>query len=122
MAFLRSAMVAAGVPEALVYTKFASNDHLLVTPRQSSMIAEKLVAWLGGQNLTLDLAEADPGSRLAMERLMLLQKALGNRKEAARLMTRRRATNLPCRVDRKARKAIREFAAFCAGSGGFYVD
>jgi hypothetical protein len=40
---------------------------------------------------------------------------------AARLARRRRAKRLPLRVDRKARKAIREFAASCAGSGGFYV-
>jgi hypothetical protein len=35
-------MAAAGVPEALVYRKFVSNDGLLVTPLQSRMIA---VCW-----------------------------------------------------------------------------
>jgi hypothetical protein len=30
----------------------------------------------------------------------------------------RRAKSVPFHVDRKARKAVRQFAAFCAGSGG----
>ena len=40
MIVLRAAMVAAGVPEALVYKKFISNDTCLVTPIQSRTIMD----------------------------------------------------------------------------------
>jgi hypothetical protein len=122
MTFLRSAMLAAGVPQALVYRKFVSNDHLLVTALESKMIAEKLSVWLRGRSLTLDLAESDPRSRVAAKALLFVQKAVGNEDEAARLARKRRAESLPFRMDRKARIAIRAFAGFCGGSGGFYVD
>lgn len=122
MAFLRSAMVAADVRQELVYRKFVSNDDLLVTGLESKMIADKLTSWLRGRNLTLDLAETDPRSRVAVDGLMFVQKAVGNKDEADRLARKRRAKSLPYQMDRKARKAIREFVAFCAGSGGFYVD
>jgi hypothetical protein len=42
MAFLRSAMMASGLREELVYRKFVSNDDLLVTALEPKMIAEKL--------------------------------------------------------------------------------
>jgi hypothetical protein len=121
MTFLRSAMVAAGVPEALVYKKFVSNDNLLVTPLQSRTIAEQLTTWLRGRNLTLDLAETNERARASADALFFVLRAVGNQKETTRLARRRRAKSLPLRVDRKGRKAIREFAAFCAGSGGFHV-
>jgi hypothetical protein len=120
MAFLRSAMRAAGVKEALVYKKFVSNDNLLVTSLQAKMVGEKLTTWLRGHNLTLDLAETNDRAYATLDGLQSVLNALNN-KEAARLSRRRRANSLPLRVDRKARSAIRNFAAFCAGSGGFYV-
>jgi hypothetical protein len=121
MALMRSAMRAADVPEALVCRKFVSNDNLLVTSLQARMLARKLTTWLRGRNLTLDLAETDERAHGSLDALLLVQKAVGNKREAARLRQRRRPESLPLRVDRQARKAIREFAGFCAGSGGFYV-
>lgn len=118
MTVLRSAMVAAGVQEALVYKKFVANDNWLVTPMQSRMIAERLTAWLRGRSLTLDLAEGEGRARASTDGLRLVLRAVGNQQEGARLA---RKLRLPFRVDREARKAIREFAAFCADSGGFYV-
>jgi hypothetical protein len=122
MTFLRSAMVAAGVQDALVYKKFVSNDNWLVTPRQSKMIAERLATWLRGRNLTLDLAEANEGARASTDGLRFVLRAVGNKKEEARLARNRRAKSLPLRVGRRARKVIRKFAAFCAESGGFHVS
>ena len=122
MAFLRSAMTAAGVPGELVFRKFVSNDHLLVTPRESAAIAERLTAWLRGRNLTLDIAEPDPRANVTLEALAALQRSVGNRQEAARLARRLRAKSLPIRLDHEARATVRAFAAFCAGSGGFHVD
>jgi hypothetical protein len=122
MTFLRSAMLAAGVPEALVYKKFVSNDDWLVTPLQSTMIAEKLTTWLRGRHVTLDLAENNSRAHVSTDALSFVQRAIGHEKDAARFARRRRAKNLPIRLDRKARRALREFAAFCGGSGGFWVD
>jgi hypothetical protein len=122
MTFLRSAMVAAGVPEALVYKKFTSNDNLLVTPTQSRMIAQSLTRWLRRRNLTLDLAETNQWTRASTDSLLFVLQAVGNHKDRARLARSRRAKSLPLRMDRRARKTLREFAAFCAGSGGFYVS
>jgi hypothetical protein len=122
MGFLRCAMVAAGVPETLVYKKFVSNDDWLVTPRQSEMIAEKLTAWLQGRSLVLELAETQRHAHLTLENLHLLHGALGKQNEADRIARNLHAKSRIVRVDRAARQSIREFAAFCAGSGGFYVD
>ena len=122
MAFLRSAMLAAGVPEALVYTKFVSNDKLLVNTLQAKMIAQKLTTWLEGRNLTIELAETDSRAQSSLDALFSVHSAVGNKEAAARLERRRRSESLPLRVDRKARRAIRNFAAFCAGSGGFFVN
>lgn len=121
MGFLRAAMLAAGVPEALVYRKFVANDNLFVTPLQATTIARKLGAWLKGRDLVLDLAETHEHADVSMRALQSVQQAVGNRTEAARLDRRRRAKRLPVRVDPAARKAIRQFAAFCERSGGFYV-
>ena len=122
MGFLRSAMAAAGVPERLIYKKFVSNDDYLVTARESAMIAEKLTTWLRGRNLMLDLAETNPKAHVATDGLLFVQRAVGNQKEAAAIARRRRAKSLPIRLDRRSRSALRGFAAFCAGGGGFYVD
>ena len=122
MIFLRSAMVAAGVKESIVYKKFISNDGYLVTPLQSRTIAERLATWLRGRNLVLDLAEKNERALVSTEGLFEILKALNSQSKRARaLALLRRAKSLPFHVDRKARKAIRQFAAFCAGSGGFYV-
>jgi hypothetical protein len=122
MVVLRSAMVAAGVEEGLVYKKFIANDHWLVSARESRIIAERLTTWLQGRNLVLNLAETNERAHVATDALSLVLQTVGKHKEQARLARHRRATSLPFRVDRTARKAIREFAAFCAGSGGFYVS
>ena len=122
MTVLRSAMLAAGVQEALVYKKFVSNDNWLVTARQSKMIAERLTTWLQGRSKTLDLVEANESARASTDGLRLVFLAVGNQKEGARLARKVSAKRLPFRVDREARKAIRQFAAFCADSGGFHVS
>ena len=122
MILLRCAMVAAGVPEALVYKKFTSNDNLLVTPLQSQMIAQKLMTWLRRRNLKLDLVEADPRAHSSIDALFFVVKTVGKRKEQARLARRRQAQTMHFRIDRAARETLREFAAFCATSGGFYVS
>ena len=122
MSLLRCAMVAAGVPEALVYRKFVSNDDRLVTRRESQMIAEKLTSWLHGRNLVLELAERNERARVSVENLQYVQQAVGSRQEASRIARRLRADTLTLRVDRKARRSIRDFAVFCDRSGGFYVS
>ena len=121
MAFLRSAMVAADVPETLVYRKFISNDNLFVTQAQSRMIADKLTTWLRRRNLILDLAETNRWAPASARSLAFVLQAVGDRKNKARLARSLGAKSLPLRVDRKARKTLREFAGFCAGSGGFHV-
>lgn len=121
MPFLRSAMVAAGVPEALVYKKFTGNDNLLVTARQSEMIARRLLVWLRGRDLVVDVVESHDSARASLDALLRVQRALGMRKEAARLAKRRATKSPPVRLDRESRAELREFVRFCAGSGGFYV-
>ena len=122
MIFLRSAMVAAGVPDTLVYKKFISNDNLFVTPMQSRMIANRLTKWLRRRNLKLDLAETNRQARASTASLFLVLQAVGNTRDKSRLARIGRAKSLPFRMDRRARKTLREFATFCAGSGGFYVS
>jgi hypothetical protein len=121
MIVLRAAMVAAGVPEALVYKKFISNDSWLVSPIQSRTIAKKLTTWLRGDHLELDLVETNANAHWSLDALSAVVRAVGSTREKAELAQLRRAKSLPCRVDPDTRKAIREFAAFCAGSGGFHV-
>jgi hypothetical protein len=122
MIFLRCAMVAAGVSPALVYKKFISNDGFLVTPLQSRTIAKRLTTWLKGRNLVLDLAERTESALLSTEGLFEVLNTMDSRSDRARrLALLRTAKSLPYRVDRRARKTLRQFAAFCAGSGGFRV-
>jgi hypothetical protein len=122
MRVLRCAMLAAGVPEVLVYKKFVSNDDWLVTARQSEMISEKVTAWLRGRNLTLQLVEQNPRGQAVLKHLGWLLAALGNKRERNRIENELAAKSLIRRVDRKTRKDIREFATFSRGSGGFWVD
>ena len=72
--------------------------------------------------LELDLAESDERARRSIDALIYVLKAVGNKNEATRLRRRHRAKRRPFRVDRRARKAIRDFATFCGESGGFYVS
>ncbi len=122
MVILRSAMRAAGVPEALVYKKFVSNDNFFVTPLQARMVAQKLTTWLQGRNLMLDLSETNERASASTDGLLEVLTAVGDKKRAAELARLRGATSLPLRVDRDTRRDIRDFASFCAGSGGFYVS
>jgi hypothetical protein len=122
MIFLRSAMLAAGVKEELIYKKFSANDGFLVTPLQSRTIAEKLNAWLKGRNLQLDVAEKNEGVKRVNDVTLRLFEELdkGTRKSTAAHL--RRAKSAPVRLDRNLRKFVREFALFCEGSGGFWVE
>jgi hypothetical protein len=122
MIFLRSAMLAAGVKEELIYKKFSANDGFLVTPLQSRTIAEKLNAWLKGRNLQLDVAEKNEGVKRVNDITLKLFEDLdkGTRKSTAGHL--RRAKSAPVRLDRKLRRFVREFALFCEGSGGFWVE
>lgn len=122
MGFLRVAMTAAGVDEALVYRKFVSNDNLLVTARESATIATRLTEWLRGRALIVDLVEADPRGHIALDALRITMSHVGLKRQAGRVARQQRLTSRPVRIDRAARRALRRFAAFCEGSGGFYVS
>lgn len=119
---LRSAMVAAGVSETLIYTKFLGNDGFLVTELQSRKIAEKLNTWLKGRNLLLDLAEKDERAKKANEAYLKVFLAVAgpDEKKLAKLFLS--SPSLPLKVDSRVRKMIRNFADFSRGSGGFTVD
>ena len=120
MVVLRSAMVAAGVPEALVYKKFISNDSWLVTPIQSKTIAKKLTDWLQADDLTLDLIETNSNAHWSLDALSVVVRAVGNKKDKSDLQARGAKRQLCC-VDSDTRKAILEFGEFCDRSGGFHV-
>jgi hypothetical protein len=122
MGLLRAAMRAAGVDENVIYRTFVSNDALFVTGRQAAAIAQALRAWLRGRNLVVDIAESDPRACLAEDALLEVLRATGATKEADQFARSRRVGARPVHVDRRVRKAIREFAEFCASSGGFHVD
>jgi hypothetical protein len=85
MIVLRSAMVAAAVPEALVYRKFISNDSLLVTRLQSRMIAKKLTTWLRADDLVLDLAESNTNAHSSLDALSTVVRAVGSKREKTEL-------------------------------------
>jgi hypothetical protein len=109
MTFLRAAMIEAGVPERLVYRKFVGNDGQLVTALQSKAIAERLTVWLQGRNLVIDLVERDGSARATNDAMFELMRELSTGSRAKKQWAaRRRAKSLPSKVDRKARKSIRE--------------
>jgi hypothetical protein len=120
MRLYRRAMVAAGVSEDLVYTKFLSNDGYFVTLRQSQTIADKLDSWLRGRNLTVDLCELHPRA-VELNRALagLLPMFEGRRKPRAHRLCD--AKPMPLRLDRRLRQIIRGFAGFCRRSGGFWI-
>ncbi len=122
MVFLRSAMLAAGVKESLVYKKFIRNDGWPVTDLQAKTIARELRNWIKGRNLILDLAEKSEAARRVNDTVFGLIESVSRdgQKIAARKI--RRARSLPVRLDRRMRAAIRRFADFCERSGGFWVD
>jgi len=121
MILVRSAMIAAGVNEKLVFKKFVSNDDFLVTPHQSALIGEKLKAWLKGRNLVLDLSERNERAKVGNQAYFDILLQLGNRqdKETARIFSKDKP--LPVKLDPAGRKVIRDFAEFCMHSGGFWV-
>ncbi len=122
MVFLRSAMLAAGVKESLVYKKFLGNDGWLVTDLQAKTIAVNLRNWMRGRNLVLDFAERNEKVRRVNDTVFGLIESVsgGGQKMAARKI--RRAKSLIVRIDRNMRVAIRRFVDFCERSGGFWVD
>jgi hypothetical protein len=119
--FLRSAMSAAGVKEDLIYKKFLANDGYLVTALQARTIAERLNTWLKGKKLQIDLAEKNKWAKrvndATLEVFEMLDKGV-HKSTAAHL---RRARSVPVTLDRKLRKFVREYAAFCERSGGFWI-
>ncbi len=122
MIFFRSAMLAAGVPENLVYQKFLGNDGCLVTDQQSRTIAEKLRTWLKRRNLVVDFSEENERARRVNEAVLQVFQSLGDSKQKWAARKIRRTRSLPLRVDRNMRMLIKQFADFCGRSGGFWVD
>ena len=122
MILLRSAMLAAGVEEGLIYKKFLANDGFLVTPLQARTIAERLKAWLRGRKLRLDLAEENKDAKRANDAILRVFEVVGERKQKSVATHFRREKSIPVTLDRRQRKAVRDFAGFCERSGGFWVD
>ena len=122
MTLLRTAMVAAGVKETLVYKKFAGNDGHLVTPLQSKQIAERLRTWLKGRNLILELAEHNEAAKAGNRAYFEFFEQLGNAEEKSTARYFSKSKSIPLKLDSGARRGIREFADFCARSGGFWVE
>lgn len=122
MIFLRSAMLAAGVKEELIYKKFLANDGYLVTPLQARTIAEQLNAWLKGRKLRIDLAEENERAKQANDATLWVLEALNIREQKYAAAHLRSAKSAPVTLDRTLRKVVRNFAAFCERSGGFWVD
>ena len=121
MTLLRASMVMAGVKGTLVYKKFVSNDGLLVTPLQSKRIAESLETWLTGRNLIVDLAEHNEAAKAGNSGYLEVITLLGNAKEKSMARYFSKSKSIPFKLDSGARRMIREFADFCARSGGFRV-
>jgi hypothetical protein len=122
MILLRSAMLAAGVNEKLIYKKFIANDGFLVTPIQAKTIAQKLNAWLKGRKLVIDVAEQNENVRRINNVTLKLVGAFGTRGQKSAAAHLRREKSIPITLDREMRKTIRNFARFCERSGGFWVD
>ena len=122
MILLRSAMLAAGVKEGLIYKKFLANDGFLVTPLQARTIAERLKAWLRGRKLRLDLAEENKDAKRANDAILRVFEVVGERKQKSVATHFRRNKSIPVTLDRRQRKAVRDFAGFCERSGGCWVD
>jgi hypothetical protein len=122
MILLRSAMLAAGVKEELIYRKFSANDGFLVTALQAKTIAEKLTVWLKGRKLMLDMVEKNENVKRVNEVTLKFFEGLdkGARKSMAKRLRREKST--PLLLNRKLRSFVREFAEFCRGSGGFWVE
>jgi hypothetical protein len=122
MILLRTAMVAAGVKEDLVYRKFVGNDGLAITVLQSKHIAECLTTWLKRRAITVDLCEQNGAARSANEAYFQVFMALGNREARNRAKRFPKSKPLLFKIDSLARKQIREFAEFCRRSGGYWID
>ena len=122
MTLLRTAMVMAGVKETLVYKKFAGNDGHLVTPLQSKQIAERLRTWLKGRNLIIDLAERNEAAKAGNSGYLDIITLLGDAEEKSVARRFSKSKSIPFKLDSGARREIREFADFCARSGGFWVE
>ncbi|MGA2260033.1 MAG: hypothetical protein ABSH28_01210 [Acidobacteriota bacterium] len=121
MIFLRSAMLAAGVKEELIYKKFLANDGYVVTPLQARTIAEQLNAWLNGRKLQVDLAEENEKAKRVNDAVLGLFQTLNTGKQKSMAAHLRRAKSVPIPLSRKLRKVVREFARFCEQSDGFWI-
>jgi hypothetical protein len=121
MILLRSAMLAAGVQEGLIYKKFLANDGFLVTPLQARTIAERLKAWLKGRRLRINLAEENKEAKRVNDAILRVFEAVGARKQKRVATHFRSEKSIPLTLDRRQRKVIRDFAGFCERSGGFWV-
>ncbi len=122
MILLRSAMQAAGVKEKLIYKKFVANDGFLVTALEARTIAGLLNNWLKGRKLHVDLAEKNAKARRVNDvtlKLIATSDVAGDRSAASHL---HRAKSAPLTLERKSRRFVRAFAAFCERSGGFWVE
>ena len=122
MILLRSAMLAAGVKEELIYKKFLANDGFLVTPLQARTIAERLKAWLKGRRLRINLAEENKEAKRANDAVLRVFEVVGERGQKRVATHFRREKSIPVTLHRRQRKAVRDFAGFCEHSGGFWVD
>jgi hypothetical protein len=121
MIFLRSAMLAAGVKEELIYKKFLANDGFLVTPLQTRTIAERLNAWLKGRGLRVDLAEKNKAAKRVNDAVLRVFEAVDAPRQGAMAARFRREKSIPVTLDRRLRKLVRDFAGFCERSGGFWI-
>ncbi len=114
-------MSAAGVKEELIYKKFLANDGYLVTPLQARTIAERLNAWLKGKKLHIDLVERNQKARQVTGATLRMFEILDKGIQKSMAAHLRRARTVPVTLDRKLRKFVREYAAFCERSGGFWI-
>lgn len=121
MILLRGAMIAAGVDPKLVYQKFVANDGFRVTASESRLIASSLLNWLTRSRLAVDLSERNPRAKAANKGYLQILAALGDRADKKIARHFASAKSIPVNLDKGMRKAIREFADFCNGSGGFTV-
>ncbi len=122
MILLRSAMQAAGVKEKLIYKKFIANDGFLVTALEARTIGRLLNNWLKGRNLQIDLAEMNANARRVNDVTLKLIETLDEHEGRSAAAHLRHAESVPLTLERKARRFVRAFAAFCERSGGFWVE
>lgn len=108
--------------EELIHKKIPANDGFLVTPRQAKAIAEQLNACLKGRKLQIDIAKRNTKAKQTNDATLSVSEALDTPERKSAAAHLRRAKLAPVTLDRRLRKVVREFAAFCERSGGFWHD